>query len=162
MIVAVLQATGQVEESIGQKILRKVGEAISSYLSQNLIKYKKFHCWSISISDLINIALSYSEWIKERGDERYWFPDFLIKDTFAAILISWNLNILISWNPNILISWYPDILKILVSWYPDILILISSFNDILISWNFYILILRYSDIKIFGYPDEMYLCSQRL
>ena len=27
-IVTVLQATGQVEETIGQKILRKVGEAI--------------------------------------------------------------------------------------------------------------------------------------
>ena len=44
-------------------------------------------------SDLINTALSYSEWINERGNERYWYPDILIKDTFAAILISWYPDI---------------------------------------------------------------------
>ena len=55
--------------------------------------------WKFVSSDLINTALSYSEWINERGNERYWYPDILIKDTFAAILISWYWY----WY------WHPDV-----------------------------------------------------
>ena len=50
-IVTVLQATGQVEESIGQKILRKVGED-SFFFSQHLMKYF-IDCW------LLNLFLFY-------------------------------------------------------------------------------------------------------
>ena len=47
MIVTVLQATGQVEESIGQKILRKVGETIFSLLKIWWNTKEKY--WSLSI-----------------------------------------------------------------------------------------------------------------
>ena len=63
-IVTVLQATGQVEESIGQKILRKVGKA-----HHFLFSIKCFIYWLLTNC---NIALSPSEWIKERGNERYF------------------------------------------------------------------------------------------